>query len=266
MNQWKIPGFFAIIIITLTLLSGCADEPAPAPAPTPVPTTVPPTTTAAPTPTLTAACQDLLASAEADVAFMNSLKENILYSRVQSLAYTSCNRMAASNTNQLITDGPKPKTPALVQARQDLLSAAGYCFDPESSAAQGRTKDDMEKYTVKMSEYADLVYSCTDRFDANVSALLETSLKDQGSISMQGTADHGETFTATSEGMRVFSMSYAGTGNFSVSLLDRYGKTIVLHENTVGPFTGKKSERLVTGNYRVDVKASGPWTVSVFNP
>ena len=77
MNQWKIPGFFVILIIAMTLLSGCADEPAPAPAPTPVPTTVPPTTTVAPTPTLTAACQDLLASADADVAFMNSLKENI---------------------------------------------------------------------------------------------------------------------------------------------------------------------------------------------
>jgi len=117
MNQWKIPGFFVILIISMTLLSGCADEPAPAPAPTPVPTTVPPTTTVAPTPTLTATCQDLLASADADVAFMKSLKENVVYSRVQSLAYTNYNAMAAITINQLLTDGPKPKTPALVQAR-----------------------------------------------------------------------------------------------------------------------------------------------------
>ena len=262
----KIPGFFLILIIAMTLLSGCADEPAPAPAPTPVPTTAPPATTVPPTPALSPACQDLLASADADVAFMDFLKENIVYSRVQSLAYTSCNRMAASNANQILADGPKPKTPALVQARQDLLSAAGYCFDPESSAAQGRTKDDMEMYTGKMSEYADLVYSCTDRFDANVSSSLETSLENQGSMYLRGTGDQAGHFTAVSEGMRVFSMSYAGTGNFSVSLLDSYGKTRVIHANTVGPFTGKKSEVLTTGNYKVDIKASGPWTVSIINP
>jgi hypothetical protein len=247
-------------------MSGCADEPAPAPAPTPVPTTVPPTTTVAPTPTLTATCQDLLASANADVAFMNSLKENFVYSRVQSLAYTSCNRMAASNTNQIIVDGPKPKTPALLEARQNLLSAAGYCFDPESSASQGRTKDDLEKYIGKMSEYSELVYSCTDRFDANVSSSLETSLKNQGVIYFRGTGDHTEHFTAASEGRRMFSMSYAGTGDFYVSLQDVHGKTTVLHANTVGPFTGKKSEVLTTGTYKVDVKASGPWTVSIINP
>jgi hypothetical protein len=265
MKQWQIPGFFIILILAMTLMSGCADEPAPAPAPTPVPT-VPPTTTIAPTPTLTATCQDLLASADADVAFMDSLKENIVYSRVQSLAYTNCNLMAASNTNQIIADGPKPKTSSLVQARQDLLSAVGYCFDPESSASQSRTKDDMEKYVGKMSDYADLVYSCTDQFDANVSSSLETSLKNQGSIYVRGTGDQAERFTAASEGIRMFSMSYAGTGNFSVSLQDGHGKTSVIHANTVGPFSGKKSEVLTTGNYKVDVKASGPWTMSIINP
>ena len=220
MNQWKIPGFFVILVLTMTLLSGCAGEPAPAPAPAPVPTTVPPATTVPPTPALSPACQDLLASTNADVAFMKSLKENVVYSRVRSLAYTDCNAMAATTINQLINNGPKPKTPALVQARQDLLSAAGYCFDPESSASPGRTKDDMEKYVGKMSEYADLVYSCTDRFDANVSSSLETSLEKQGSILIRGTGDQAKHVTAAEEGMRVFSMAYAGTGHFSVSFVD----------------------------------------------
>lgn len=265
MNQWKIPGFFLILILALTLLSGCADEPTPAPVPTPL-LTVPPSTTVAPTPTLTATCQDLLAAADDDVAFMQAMTKKNVYSRAFALTVNDCSLGPAASVNQVISEGPKPKTPSLVKARQYLISATTYCYE-STAAMKTRTRDDLEQYTGKMTEYTDTVYSCTDgHFNETVSSSLKKTLEPFGGIYLNGTGSQVHQVKVSNSGLRFFSMSYTGTGTFSVALEDKSKKIIVLHSNPNGAYSGTESKKLEAGTYIINVTASGPWTISVFNP
>jgi hypothetical protein len=45
-----------------------------------------------------------------------------------------------------------------------------------------------------------------------------------------------------------------------------HGKKTLLAGNTAGAFHGVKSEDLKQGNYKIEIAAGGPWTVSIFNP
>ena len=83
------------------------------------------------------------------------------------------------------------------------------------------------------------------------------------SITFQGSGDDVQSFTATGDGMRIFSMSYSGDGNFAIWLKDSQGNDINLLANEIGSYNGKKSERLGPGTYYLDVTASGPWTITL---
>jgi len=267
MNQWKISGFFIILVIALTLLSGCADEPAPAPVPvpTPVPTTTAPPATVEQTPTLTAACQDLLSAADDDVAFMNAMTKNHVFSRAFALTVNDCSLAPAASVNTVISEGPKPKTPSLARARQYLISSTTYCYET-TAAMKTRTRDDLEKYLEKMTEYTDTVNSCPDYGNGTVFASLKKTLGPFGGIFLNGTGNQVQELKVSNAGMRFFSMSYTGEGTFSVSLQDKSKKITVLHTNSNGEYRGTESEKLEAGNYIINVTASGPWTISIFNP
>ena len=63
-----------------------------------------------------------------------------------SLAIDNCYIRAATEISQAISTSPKPKTPLLVQAREQLLSASTCCFDPTNSVSQNRTRDGLDTY------------------------------------------------------------------------------------------------------------------------
>jgi hypothetical protein len=52
------------------------------------------------------------------------------------------------------------------------MSATTYCLDPAQSASQSRTRDDLKGYSDTMSEYGNLVSSCPDKFNENISRSL----------------------------------------------------------------------------------------------
>jgi hypothetical protein len=266
MTQWQLPGFFIILVIAMTLISGCADEPAPVPVPTPVPTTtVAPTATAAPTPTLSAACQDLLAAADADIAFMNAMTDKKAYSRAWALSVNDCSLGPASAVNQVISEGPKPKTPSLVKARQFLMSSTTYCYET-TAAMKTRTRDDLEKYFEKMTEYTDTVYSCPEQSDGTVIASLKKTLEPYGGTFLSGTDNQTHKVKVSGGGQRFFMMSYTGEGTFSVALEDKLKKSTLLHTSSNGAYSGTESKKFEAGDYFINVTARGPWTISVFNP
>lgn len=266
MNRPYIPCFFALLIIAMSILAGCAEEEPVATPPPPTTRTPTPEPTTVPAPTLSLACQDLLSSADADVTFMNALTDKIIFTRVHSLAYENCARGPAAGISKDLADGPRPKTTVLSHARGFLLSAAGYCFEPEEGTAVSRTKDDLNSYIGKMGEYCALVHGCMDQFEKNASSPLQKAVENQGCILIRGTGNKAQYLPVKTEGLKVFSMSYAGAGAFSFTLTGPGGKTTALHEITAGPFTGVKSEDLEEGTCKIEVAAAGPWTVSIFNP
>jgi hypothetical protein len=266
MNRRYIPCFFAILVTAMILLAGCSAKEEPVATPPPTTRTPTPEPTAVPTPTLSPACQDLLSSADADSAFMNAVSDNIIFIRVHSLAYQNCARGPASEISKNLADSPKPRTSVLSSARGSLLSAAGYCFEPEEGTAKSRTRDDFNRYIGKMGEYCDLVYSCADRFDTNTSSLLKKTIETQGCTLISGTGNKAQYLTVKREGLKVFSMTYTGSDDFSVSLTDPTRKKTDLHAKTTGPVTEVKQADLELGDHKIEIAASGPWTVSIFNP
>jgi len=265
MNPRIIPCIFAILVIAMSLMAGCAEEEPVAAPPTPTPTPTP-SPTPEPTPTLSPACQDLLSAADADVRYMNALSDHIIFTRVHSLAYQTCNRGPAAEISQDLAGGPRPKTPVLASARGFLLSAAGYCFEPEEGTSVSRTKDDLNSYVGKMGEYCVLVHGCMDQFDTNTSSPLQKAINNQGCVLISGSGTTAQYLPVKAEGKKVFSLSSAGTDAFSISLTGPVGKKTVLLGNTTGPFTLVKMVDLEEGNHKIEVAAAGPWTVSIFNP
>jgi hypothetical protein len=192
MRKCFLTGFFIVLVIGMSLMTGCtstafsvgvADTPAPEIVEVPVLSTpavhVPVTTinvrqsgTVVPPPTRSAICQDLLTVSDDDVAFMNCMTGNKVYTGIFRLAHGDCTIASASRINQLIARSPKPKNPFLARARRSLMSATTYCLDPAQSASQSRTRDDLKGYSDTMSEYGDLVSSCPDKFNENISLSL----------------------------------------------------------------------------------------------
>jgi hypothetical protein len=72
-------------------------------------------------------------------------------------------------------------------------------------------------------------------------------------------------------GLVIFRMSHQGSQNFIVHLLDKNGAPVAdprsgILANTIGPFQGSQAVEAKAAQYAIDVKADGPWTVTVEQP
>ena len=69
-------------------------------------------------------------------------------------------------------------------------------------------------------------------------------------------------------GLAIFRMSYQGDRNFIVNLLDGSGTPPAgaLLANELGAFEGSQAEQTEAGQHILDVKASGPWTITIEQP
>jgi hypothetical protein len=117
-------------------------------------------------------------------------------------------------------------------------------------------------------DYPNLIYTPYQGDVAAVSTLsgAEGSPASSGgsqTTQLSGTGDDVQSFTTTGDGMRIFSMSYDGEDYFSVWLEDAYGNRLDLLVSNIGSYSGKTLETLGPGTYYLDVKASGPWTVTI---
>jgi hypothetical protein len=84
-----------------------------------------------------------------------------------------------------------------------------------------------------------------------------------GSTRFSGSGDDVKSFTATGSGLRIFTMRHTGTHNFAVVLKDSGGNYVTLLANEIGSYSGKKSERLTSGSYYLDITADGSWTIDI---
>ena len=84
---------------------------------------------------------------------------------------------------------------------------------------------------------------------------------------LQGSGNDLQTFTTEGYGTRIFTLDYQGKNNFTVVLEDNEGKTIEILADGIGPYNGiMASDPLIIGTYKLEVKASGPWTIDISEP
>jgi hypothetical protein len=79
----------------------------------------------------------------------------------------------------------------------------------------------------------------------------------------KGYGDDVISFTSTGTGLRIFTMKYSGGGNYIIWLKDSQGNNIDLLVNDIGSYNGKKSAKLTSGDYYLDITASGPWSIEI---
>jgi hypothetical protein len=84
-----------------------------------------------------------------------------------------------------------------------------------------------------------------------------------GLTHFSGSGDDVRSFTVTGSGLRIFTMSHTGSHNFAVVLKDNGGNYVTLLANEIGSYSGKKSERLTSGTYYLDITADGSWTIDI---
>jgi hypothetical protein len=95
------------------------------------------------------------------------------------------------------------------------------------------------------------------------SATYSSQSSSSGSTHLSGSGDDVQSFTATGTGLIIFTMSHTGSSNFAIWLKDSSGKEIALLVNEIGSYSGKKSERLTSGTYYLDITADGSWTIDI---
>jgi len=90
-----------------------------------------------------------------------------------------------------------------------------------------------------------------------------TTISSTNNLKISGFGDDVRSFTVTGSGLRIFTMSHTGTRNFAVVLKDSGGNYMTLLANEIGSYSGKKSERLTSGTYYLDITADGSWTIDI---
>lgn len=67
-------------------------------------------------------------------------------------------------------------------------------------------------------------------------------------------------------GLTIFRMKHSGSGNFAPTLLTSQGEQTELLANEIGRFEGAKGVGVPSGDYVLDVTASGAWEIGVEQP
>ena len=84
---------------------------------------------------------------------------------------------------------------------------------------------------------------------------------------LQGNGNDVKSFATTGSGIRIFTMDYQGKDTFTVVLQDSQGKNLEVLADETGSYNGiMASDPLETGTYKLEVKASGPWTIDITGP
>lgn len=95
----------------------------------------------------------------------------------------------------------------------------------------------------------------------------EAPIPEPSPIELSGTGQKATEKFTLENGLSIFTMTYTGSSNFAIKLLDNNGKMVDLLANEIGNFSGSKAVGITSkGEYLLDVTASGKWTVSIKQP
>ena len=83
-------------------------------------------------------------------------------------------------------------------------------------------------------------------------------------LTLQGTGQQVSEMFSLDEGLKTFDMTYHGSDNFIVWLMDGQGNRVDLLANQIGSFNGSKAVGIPqTGTYLLDITSNGKWEVSI---
>ncbi len=109
----------------------------------------------------------------------------------------------------------------------------------------------------------------TDTQQTNPAPMVVTPVPTPASapINISGSSQQASQTFNLGQGLSIFKLSYTGSDNFSVWLVDSNGSNVSLLANTIGSFSGSKAVPIETaGSYLLNVQAVGPWTVNITQP
>ncbi|NWJ97745.1 MAG: hypothetical protein HXX20_18345 [Chloroflexi bacterium] len=79
-----------------------------------------------------------------------------------------------------------------------------------------------------------------------------------------GRGDKAIVMHIPNSGLATFKMTHKGKTNFIVSILSpQNGSAIALLVNAIGNYTGEKAEKVDSGDFLVNIKADGDWTIEL---
>jgi hypothetical protein len=93
------------------------------------------------------------------------------------------------------------------------------------------------------------------------------ALSSPNPITLNGSSQEATQPFVLQQGLSIFTMSYTGRSNFIVWLVDSNGNNVALLANTEENFNGSIAQGIQSsGQYLLNVQASGPWSVTITQP
>lgn len=164
-----------------------------------------------------------------------------------STGYNGEPKKEAIRLTTLIYDGPSPGSEKMKEYRSAMMDALAM----------------MDGSTAGFSRYRDALQTV---ILAKNAALFEMHASGSSSVDAVHISGHGNDirwYNTTETGLKTFTMLHTGDRNFAITLKDENEKYISLLANEIGDYSGKKSVRLTSGEYYLDITADGDWTIGI---
>lgn len=86
-------------------------------------------------------------------------------------------------------------------------------------------------------------------------------------ITLSGSSQKATQPFVLQQGLSIFTMSYTGSSNFIVILLDSNGNSVSYLSNAIGNYSGSQAINISTaGSYLLNVQATGSWNIVITQP
>jgi hypothetical protein len=263
----KSTGVFLIFLcIAMIFVAGCTSPKSTSATPvaTPTPQIVYVTVLVTPTPTVAMVAPEVTEPSmsedvKMDEAFLDYIDSNQIFEGMTvletasagsysiSTGYNAAPKKEAIRLTELLTKAPAPGSEKMKAYRSAMMDALSM----------------MDATTAGFSRYRDAMQTVILAKNAALSEMHSLGSSSVDAMRFSGHGDFVQWYNTTKTGLSTFSMHHTGDRNFAITLKDENDKYISLLVNEIGDYSGKKSVRLTSGEYYLDITADGDWTITI---
>jgi len=164
-----------------------------------------------------------------------------------STGYNSEPKKEAITLTTLIYKAPPPGSEKMKTYRSAMMDALAM----------------MDGSTAGFSRYRDAMQTVILAKNAALFEMHSLGSSSVDAVHLSGSGNDVRWYNTTETGQKTFTMLHTGDRNFAITLKDKNEKYISLLANEVGDYSGKKSVRLTSGEYYLDITADGDWTIGI---
>jgi len=268
--QKSIGTVFIFLCIVVILVAGCTSPMSTSATPVATPTPQIIYVTVLVTPTPTGASESSMVTpvvtaptinqnVKEDEAFLDYISENQIMEGMTALStaspgtysistgYNAASKEEAMRLTVLLTKAPIPGSEKVKALRSAMMNALS----------------EMDGSTAGFSRYRDAMQTVIQTNNLALSEMHSLGSSVVDAMHLSGHGNDIRSFNTTETGEKIFTMHHTGDRNFAITLKDGNGKYISLLANEIGEYSGKKTERLTSGNYSLDITADGDWTIGI---